>query len=299
MIRKSILFLVSLILLITSCSEKPSISPRQTILLNGFWQFAMDTSKAGINEKWYAKHFSDSVKLPGTLDENKKGIPNTNISETMRLSREKIYAGMAWYRKEVTIPESWKGQNIRLVMERTKPTQVWIDTTFIGMSDDILTAQYYDLTNQLTPGRHILTIMVNNGDGSVPRGITGSHAWTEHTQSNWNGIIGKFCLEAANAAHIENIQVYPDIEKRNILVKVKIYNHEGSPEMMKVILQANAWNSDVKHKVSPKSFPVELKPGENMVELTYKMGNKFQKWSEFNPALYKLTVTLKVRRSNR
>lgn len=161
------------------------------------------------------------------------------------------------------------------------------------MSDDILTAQYYDLTDQLTPGRHTITILVNNGNGSVPRGITGSQAWTEHTQSNWNDIIGKFCIEAANAAHIENIQVYPDIEKKNILVKVKISNPEGSPGRMKVILQANSWNSDVKHRVSQKSFPVDLKIGENVVELTYKMGNKFQKWSEFTPVLYKLTVTLK------
>ena len=133
---------------------------------------------------------------------------------------------------------------------------------------------------------------MNNGNGSVPRGITGSHAWTEHTQSNWNGIIGKFCLEASNPVHIENIQVYPDIDNKNILVKVKIINPEGSTEKTKLILQANAWNSDVKHKVSQKSFPVTLKPGENIVELTYKMGNKFQLWSEFNPALYKLAVTL-------
>jgi hypothetical protein len=291
--RTSIFILISLITLITSCRNETFISPRQTILLNGSWQFAMDTSKVDFLEKWYTKPLSDSVKLPGTLDENNKGFPNTNRLETMRLSREMLFAGMALYRKYVTIPENWKGRSIRLMMERTKPTRVWVDTTFIGKSDDILTAQYYDLTKQLTPGRHIITIIVNNGNGSVPLGITGSHAWTEHTQSNWNGIIGKFCLEAKNPDHIENIQVYPDIEKKYVLVKVKIYNSERSTEKMKIILQANAWNSGVKHNVSPKSFPVDLKPGENLVELTYNMGNKFQMWSEFNPALYKLAVTLK------
>ena len=238
MYRKSILIIVSLIALITSCREKSFISPRQTIFLNGSWHFALDTSKVGIIEKWYTRALSDSVKLPGTLDENRKGIPNTNKMETMRLSREMMFAGMAWYRKEISIPENWKGQNIRLMMERTKPTQIWVDTTFIGSSDDILTAQYYDLTDHLTPGRHILTVMVNNGDGSVPRGITGSHAWTEHTQSNWNGIVGKFFLEASNPVHIGNIQVYPDIENKNILVKVKIYNPDPASEKMKLILQA-------------------------------------------------------------
>jgi hypothetical protein len=294
MIRKSIFILVSLMILFMSCKEKTFISPRQTILLNGSWHFALDTSKAGIGivEKWYAKTLADWVKLPGTLDENRKGIPNTNKSETMRLSREFMFSGMAWYQKEISIPDNWKGQNIRLIMERTKPTRVWIDTTFIGMSDDILTAQNYDMTSQLTPGRHILTILVNNGNGSVPRGITGSHAWTEHTQSNWNGIIGKFALEASNPVHIKNVQVYPDIEKKIILVKVKISRPGGSNEKINVVLQASAWNSKVKHSISQKSFPVDLKDGENIVELTYKMGNKFQKWSEFSPALYKLDVIL-------
>ncbi|MEI8225491.1 MAG: sugar-binding domain-containing protein [Bacteroidota bacterium] len=271
------------------------MSQRETMLLNGSWQFALDTARIGIAEKWYAWTLSDSVKLPGTLDENKKGIPNTNRQETMRLSRELMYAGMAWYQKEVTIPKSWKGQIIRLMMERTKPTRIWVDTVLAGSSDDILTAQYYDLSSHLTPGKHIITILVNNGNGSVPRGITGSHAWTEHTQSNWNGIIGKFCLEASSPTHIENIQVYPDVTSKNILVKVRIYNPEGNTEKAELSLQANGWNTEVKHNVSSKSFPLTLKSGENAVELTYNMGNKFQLWSEFNPALYKLNVTLKTK----
>ena len=163
----------------------------------------------------------------------------------------------------------------------------------IGSSNDILTAQYYDLSSKLTPGKHVITILINNGNSSVPRGITGSHAWTEHTQSNWNGIIGKFCLEATNMTRIENVQVYPDVDKKNIMVKVKIYNTEGSTQTAEIVLKASSWNSEIKHDVSSKSFPVTLKSGENLVELTYKMGNKFQFWSEFNPALYKLNVTLK------
>lgn len=295
MIRKFIFISLAICLLITSCKDKSFVSQRQTILLNGSWKFSLDTVGQGINEKWFARSLSDSVRLPGSLDENKKGIPNTNRQETMRLSRELMYAGMAWYQKEVTIPESWKGQIIRLMMERTKPTRVWVDTVLTGSSDDILTAQYYDLSSRLTPGKHIITILVNNGNGSVPRGITGSHAWTEHTQSNWNGIIGKFCLEASNPTHIETVQVYPDVAAKNILVKVKIFKPEGNPEKAKILFNSSSWNTKIKHSVSEKSFPVTLKTGENLVELTYKMGNKFQLWSEFNPALYKLNVTLKTK----
>ena len=293
MYRRFKYLLITLLFAITSCNKGSFVPVHDTISLNGSWKFALDTAKAGIREKWYSRPLSDSVNLPGTLDENKKGIPNTNRMETMRLSRELIYAGMAWYQKTIIIPESWKGHYIRLTMERTKPTQVWVDNNLIGSSTDILTPQYYNLTNQLSPGEHLLTILVNNDDSSVPAGVRGSHAWTEHTQSNWNGIIGKFCLEAFNPVHIESVQVYPDIILKKITVRVKISNPEGKTEKTILILKADAWNTLEKHSVPLKSFPVTLRKGENAIELTYSMGNKTLFWSEFNPALYRLDVTFK------
>lgn len=286
-------FFVTIMIITVSCNKGSFIPVHDTILLNGSWKFALDTAKAGITEKWYSHSLTDSVKLPGTLDENEKGIPNTNRHETMRLSRERMFAGMAWYQKSINIPDRWNGQYVRLMMERTKPTQVWVDNDLIGSSNDILTAQYYNLTGRLTPGKHTLTILVNNDNNSVPVGVTGSHAWTEHTQSNWNGIIGKFCLEAYNQVHLETVQVYPDVVLNKITVKVKISNPTGITEKMKLIMKADSWNTDLKHDVPLKSFPVTLRRGANTIELTYSMGSKTLYWSEFNPALYKLALTLK------
>lgn len=290
--RKSIFFIVILLTAVVACKEEPFALTRETITLNGSWSFALDSTGAGMTERWYSKSFTDSVKLPGTLDENNKGIPNKNRQETMRLSRQMMYAGMAWYQREITIPEKWNGQYISLIMERTKPSAVWIDTVKAGSCQNLLTPHIYDLTKLLTPGKHTITILVNNSTSAVPRGVQGSHAWTEHTQSNWNGIIGKFCLEAKHSAHIEDIKIYPDVANKNILVKLKINNQAAPSEGMKIVLNAEAWNTNKKHNVSSKSFPVTLKEGENSVDLTYKMGNTFQLWSEFNPVLYKLSVSL-------
>jgi hypothetical protein len=286
-------FLLTVLLIVTSCKDEEFVSQRETMLLNGSYRFALDTAAVGITEKWYSQRLLDSVKLPGTLDENNKGLPNRNRKETMRLSRELMYSGMAWYQKEVNIPINWKGRNIRLIMERSKPSQVWIDTIPAGSNNNLLTAQYYDLSSQLTPGKHRITILVNNGEGSVPKGITGSHAWTEHTQSNWNGIIGKFLLEVSNPAHIGNIKVYPDITLKKIQVKLKINNPEMNPQDVYLTLKADAWNTSIKHSIHSESFPVTLKSGENSMEFTYRMGKKTQLWSEFNPVIYKLSVTLK------
>jgi hypothetical protein len=284
--------LVVILILVSSCNRESFVALHETVYLNGSWKFAMDTANVGITERWYSRTLTDSVRLPGTLDENKKGIPNTNTLETMRLSREMMYAGMAWYQKTIIIPETWKGQFIRLMMERTKPTKVWVDNDLIGSSSDILTAQYYDLTRQMTPGKHVLTILVNNDNTTVPEGVTGSHAWTEHTQTNWNGILGKFCLEAYNPVHIETVQVYPDVVLNKITVRVRLSNPGTEIENSKLILKADTWNTDVRHNVPSKSFPVTLKKGNNTFEFTYSMGSKTRYWSEFDPALYKLNVTL-------
>jgi hypothetical protein len=289
-------FLLVIVFIAASCNNRSFVPVHDTISLNGSWKFALDTAKTGINEKWYSRSIPDSVKLPGTLDENNKGIPNNNRMETMRLSRERMYAGMAWYQKSVIIPDNWNGQYVRLMMERTKPTQVWVDNDLIGSNNDILTPQYYNLTGHIAPGKHTLTILVNNDNNSVPDGVTGSHAWTEHTQSNWNGIIGKFCLEAYNPVHIETVQVYPDIVLKKVTVRVKIANPSGVTDKIILIIKADAWNTDMKHDVPSKSFPVSLRKGGNTIELTYSMGSKTLLWSEFNPSLYKLALTLKGRK---
>ncbi len=284
--------LASLTLMVAACNSGPTYIEKNEISLNGSWRFALDSSSLGIVQKWYSKALSDSVKLPGTLDENKKGIPNLNRTETMRLSRELTFDGMAWYQKVINIPENWNDKEISLFMERTKPTSIWIDTAFVGSNDNLLTEQSYDLSVYLKPGKHTLTILVNNGKGSVPDGVTGSHAWTEHTEGNWNGIIGRFSLQALNRTHIVNIQLYPDIDKRTVLVKAKIISNLANNSKAVINISAESSNSADFQKIAPEKYSVLLQPGENIVKLNYKMGSRSKLWSEFNPVFYKIKVGL-------
>lgn len=293
MIRKILSLIAGLMLILASCNDKPFGPVRETIPLDGTWRFAMDTSGIGIDRQWLAASLDDSVLLPGTMDENKKGIVNPDTGETMRLSRELMYSGMAWYQKEINIPDKWDGKNIRLIMERTKPTKVWVDSDPAGENSDILTQQVYDLSDLLTPGKHTLTILVNNGRGSVPGGITGSHAWTEHTQTNWNGIIGRFCLEAFNKSYIKEIKTFPDPEAKKVLTRMIVFSAAEAEVTASIVMKAGSWNTEKPVAAERKSFSVTLRPGENNIELSYDLGNNLQLWSEFEPALYKLEVALK------
>ncbi|MCY1722475.1 hypothetical protein OU798_19150 [Prolixibacteraceae bacterium Z1-6] len=300
MVAKTILriFLITGILFQISCTQAEFVSLRDTMDLSGTWQFSLDSLETGISEKWYTETLSETVKLPGTLDENHKGIPNHNRDETMRLSRERMYEGWAWYQKEINIHQSWNKKEIFLSLERTKPAKIWVDDQFMGENSTILSSQNYNLTKALTPGKHVLTVLVDNGEKSVPDGIKGSHAWTEHTQTNWNGIIGEIKLEARSKSYIKAINIRPNMDEKEVIVSLSILYSGNEPAETKLNLNANAWNLDVAHKVPSKLYTQKLNPGENRIVVKYPLGENVNYWSEFSPALYKLTAELETPEGN-
>ena len=162
----------------------------ERIDLSGVWQFALD--REGLVEPGDA--MSDTIVLPGTTDTNRKGDPIEWKGETTHLSRPYSYKGRAWYRRTVTIPEKWAGEHVYLTLERTKPSEVYVDGVLVGSANNISTPQRFDLTAALTPGVHELAIMVDNGSGVPGQVYDSSHAYTENTQTNWNGIIGEIAL---------------------------------------------------------------------------------------------------------
>lgn len=162
----------------------------ERIDLSGVWQFALDR-KGAVKP---GDAMSDTIVLPGTTDTNRKGDPIEWKGETTHLSRPYSYKGRAWYRRTVTIPEKWAGEHVYLTLERTKPSQVYVDGVLVGSANNISTPQRFDLTAALTPGVHELAIMVDNGSGVPWQVYDSSHAYTENTQTNWNGIIGEIAL---------------------------------------------------------------------------------------------------------
>ena len=141
------------------------------------------------------------VTLPGTMDTNKKGIAISKKDETTHLSRLYSFKGKAWYEKEIVIPKTWRKKPVTLFLERTKPTWLYIDGQFVDSCNHISTPHRYQLP-ALKPGRHTIRILVDNGSG-VPEQLYGSsHAYTEDTQTNWNGIIGQMYLETSSSTSL-------------------------------------------------------------------------------------------------
>lgn len=151
------------------------------------------------------------------------------------------------------------------------------------------TSQEYDLTHFLTPGSHKLTIRIDNGK-SIPQQIrSSSHACTESTQTNWNGIIGRIELQAMNPLFIESIQTFPSVADRSVKVKITLSKTSGI-DGKQLCLSAFAFNSSKKHKV--KSTVYALKEGCKEYEFVYQLGSKALLWSDLQPALYQLKAEI-------
>ena len=186
--------LTMLLLMTVLCLNVQAEDQSKRIDLSGTWQFALDrqgTMKAG-------DALTETIQLPGTTDTNKKGDFTAKSEETTHLTRPWSYKGKAWYQREVEIPATWKGKPVYLFLERTKPSEVYIDGQLVGTSNDISTPQVFNLPKGLKPGKHQLTIMVDNASGVPEQLYASSHAYTEDTQTNWNGIIGRIELFTVN-----------------------------------------------------------------------------------------------------
>ena len=139
--------------------------------------------------------FADSIVLPGTTDLAGKGLaavePQYGLPvETGRLTRRHSFVGKAWYRKKVVAPYVWREKDLALFLERTKATKLYLDGALVDSCNDVSTPQLYNL-GKLRPGVHTITLCVDNGGGVPPQVIRSSHLYSDDTQTNWNGVIGR------------------------------------------------------------------------------------------------------------
>jgi hypothetical protein len=308
---------IFILLILAGCSANDKFS-REKLSLAGDWNFRIDSLDQGLNEKWYNEKLPEIVRLPGSMAENGKGYEVTvnndwtgdivdrsyftdkkyekyrkpgNIKIPFWLKPVKYYKGAAWYQKEVEIPERWQKDRVVLFLERCH----WESTVFIndkqaGSQNSLATPHEYDITGLLVPGKNRITIRMDNRV-LIPIGVN-SHSISDHTQSNWNGITGEISLFSTPLQYINDIKVYPDIQKKVARIIVSIKNPGKSDFKGKLSFQAESFNSDHNRKLPLKNVTIVTNSDEQQVILNYKI-SKPQLWSEFNPALYRLSVCLR------
>lgn len=282
-----------------------SVNGQTSLDLSGTWRFALDRQDAGITEQWYQKELTDSIRLPGVLQSQGYGDPiskdtpwvlslydrNWYLRKEFKKFAEgpdvkvpflsqppRRYLGAAWYQRDIEIPAAWKGRRVALYLERTRwESAVWIDDQKIGTQDSLVAPHEFEL-GMLNPGKHRLTILIDNRMKMEYR--PDAHAVSDSLGSTWNGIVGRIELVSTTPVWIDEVQAFPDTQKKTVALQVCVKNTSGTGGMGTLragdFEKAIAWD-----------------PNDVNIEMVVALGDKARLWSEFDPKLHSLTVELK------
>ena len=201
--------------------------------ISGVWSVCLDPSGTITADSLVSKQvdslFKTTISLPGTTDLAGLGHEPGRTDETSHLTRRHAYVGKAWYRKKVIAPAVWRDRDILLFLERTKATTLYLDGHLVDSCNDVSTPQTYNL-GKLHPGVHTLTICVDNGGGVPGQVIRSSHLYSEDTQTNWNGIIGR--IEFAPEDVIDQ-EVHPVTEMSRLEIIDGRFMADGHPVFLR------------------------------------------------------------------
>jgi len=263
----------------------------ETDSLAGWWSFQLDPDDRGITEAWPARinALPDTIKLPGTTDAAGFGTVNTNV-EVGVLSRLVKYYGPAWYQREILVPESWRNKDVELFMERVIwESRVWVDGKLCDSQESLNTPHVHYL-GRLSPGRHVLTVRIDNRP-LYPIGING-HSYTEQTQTIWNGAVGRLELQARDAIHLMQTRVFPDAAQNRARAELSLQNDGSTAQTATVLLQLHKRGS---HKiVAETETNFTVSPGKNTLQARVTLAQAPDLWDEFSPNLYTLDATVKT-----
>src|SRR5690606_12717185 len=112
---------------------------------------------------------------------------------------------------------SWAGLRVEIELERAHWfTRLWLGERDLGGHDSLSTPHRYEILDA-KPGRHLLTVLVDNDARRIDVGEN-SHSVSDHTQGNWNGVVGSIVLRATPQTWIDRVDVFPNVAARLVRV---------------------------------------------------------------------------------
>lgn len=299
------------------------------VSLAGEWRFALDREAVGTTERWFTRDLPGRLQLPGTLQAQGYGDEvqvNTRwtgdvldrsfyespsyapyrvagaVKVPFFLQPKKHYVGRAWYQRVMSIPDAWRGYVVTIEFERPHgQTSVWIGERALGQNNALGTPHRFVVSVGdvgLPTGEHRLTVCVDNAfHAAVGVGVN-AHSISDHTQGNWNGIVGDIVLRAEPALALEPLELFPDLQRRSVRVRGAVRrpggaDAAGSPGGVQVQLEARlaVSTTDASAGQGRVTAPAAC-DALGRFEAELRLGAEAPLWSEFNPVLWTVTARL-------
>ncbi|MDX1285792.1 MAG: hypothetical protein R3182_12300, partial [Draconibacterium sp.] len=269
------ILLLFISVVIVSCSTKESANiplpehPRPNFErsvwqnLNGTWQFKPDSANVGLDENWQseAEFFDQNILVPFSWASPTSGITLPNVH-------------VGWYSRSFTIENHklWEGKDAYLnFMASDFNTSVWLNGKKVGDHSGGYTPFDFNISDQLQDGENQLVVRVE--DEELRNRPSGKQYY-----GNAKGIWQTMYLEARSKNHITGIFFTPDIDKKEVGVRLDLASETKSET--EFIL----YGSDIDFK---STIPV----GKNEVEFDVSIPN-MKLWDLDNPYLYEVNAAL-------
>jgi hypothetical protein len=288
--------------------EAPAQVSNLRVDLAGTWQFALDPTDSGVRDLWFNRELRGRITLPGVLQSQDYGDPiNTrtpwvlslydrnwylredykqygaarNVKVPFLSQPPRHYLGAAWFQRDLQVPGNWQNRRIVLTLERPHwSTTVWVDGRNIGFGMSLVAPHVYDL-GTLSPGWHRLSVRVDNRM-LLPYRLD-AHSVSDSLAGSWNGIVGKIELTDTGRVWIDDVQVFPNLKQKTMLIKVRIGNVTGRS------------GSGTLTAIWPDVgiVPVNWDERGGTAEVEVPLRHDTPTWDEFHPRLLPLKLWLK------
>lgn len=244
---------------------RPQLARARWQSLNGLWEYAVTEKEPPAPTAYDGK-----ILVPFA--------PQSVLSQVNKLIAPK---DCIWYRRTLNIPVDWKGQRVLLHFGAVNwETHVWVNGKELGTHSGGYDGFSFDITETVTAAgpQELLVSAWNPIQGGQPRGkqaLKPAGIFYTPTTGIWQTV----WLEPVPQAHIENLNLVPDVDHSQLKLTVSAMG--GQP----------AGNVDV----------VVLDSGKVVARAAGKAGSvlsisipKARLWWPETPFLYDLKVTLKA-----
>ena len=239
--------------------------------LNGDWKFAFDKDDQGRRDKWFAADdakFDKSIVVPFPWGSALSGV--------------KDEADIGWYRRDVTVPASWKGKRVFLVVGASDhDTSVWFAGQPLGEHQGGYTPFEFELTDFVKWGEpQKLTCRVWDANNEMSR--SDWRLYGKQGYGNARGIWQTVYLEARGETFLDTVQFTPDIESGSVTADVTLGGPAKSPLAFEVAFKAED---------RAKPATVSFVPGQMNAKVKIPLRD-VKLWDLDNPYLYEVTCRL-------
>lgn len=260
--------------------------------MEGRWKFRFDKNYQDRPTNFYLQGYDDSnweeFPVPGLFEMNGHGdriYRNIGYAWTSEFKSAPPHIGerdnyVGSYRREFTLPEEWKGQDIFFhVGSATSNISVWVNGRHVGYSEDSKVAAEWDITRYLKPGRNLIAMQVMRWcDGTY---LEDQDFW------RFTGIAREVYLYSREKTRLSDIVINADLTNgyRDGRVSYDIKVEGNRRTTVDVRLR------DAENKVVGTAT---LTPKEGKAQGEMQLTD-VRAWSAETPYLYKMDLTVRVK----